>query len=72
MNRIKQTFIFDKTQQSETEQFVTKNSTKQLDLLLNFEKIVVQPISERPKKNENYNKTLLAFKSLFNTKMDFS
>lgn len=72
MNRIKQTFIFDKTQQSETEQFVTKNSTKQLDLLSNFEKIVVQPISERPKKNENYNKTLLAFKSLFNTKMDFS
>ncbi|XP_006615342.2 uncharacterized protein LOC102678533 [Apis dorsata] len=72
MNRIKQTFIFDKTQQSEMEQFVKKSSIKQLDLLSNFEKIVVQPISERPKKNENYNKTLLAFKSLFNTKMDFS
>ncbi|CAK9801082.1 hypothetical protein ANTQUA_LOCUS2692 [Anthophora quadrimaculata] len=65
MNRIKQTFIFDKTSQTETE-------LKQLDIMTNFEKIFIQPSSTRSKKNENHNKTLITFKSLLSTRMDFS
>ncbi|XP_033358994.1 uncharacterized protein LOC117238296 [Bombus vosnesenskii] len=66
MNRIKQTFISDKTQPSEMEQLERSSSRKELDILSNFEKKFVQPLSARPKQNENYNKALVTFKSLFN------
>ncbi|KOC65099.1 ATR-interacting protein mus304 [Habropoda laboriosa] len=72
MNRIKQTFIFDKTLQSETEYFNRGTSSKQLDIMTNFERTFVQPLSTRSKKNENHNKVLVTFKSLFNSRMDFS
>lgn len=72
MNRIKQTFVFDKIPQSDTQQLVTGVSTKQLDILSNFEKIVVQPSSTKPKKNENHNKFLVTMKSLFSSKLDLS
>lgn len=66
MHRIKQTFISDKTQPSEMEQLERSSSRKELDILSNFEKKFVQPLSARPKQNENYNKALVTFKSLFN------
>ncbi|CAL7938753.1 unnamed protein product [Xylocopa violacea] len=72
MNRIKQTFIFDKTLQSENEQPQKASMSKQLDILSNFGETIVQPSSTRSQKNENLNKVLATFKSLFNSKTDFS
>lgn len=71
MNRIKQTFISDKAQQSQMESFERSSSTRQLDLLTSFEK---RPIRAEPavaKKNEHH-KFLTTIKSLYNSRMDFS
>ncbi|XP_076163549.1 mutagen-sensitive 304 isoform X2 [Ptiloglossa arizonensis] len=66
MNRIKQTFIFDKTSQSEIELF-DRGNTKQLNMLTNFEKRTVQPASTSSKNNDNY-KFLITIKSLYNNR----
>ncbi|KAK9305806.1 hypothetical protein QLX08_003314 [Tetragonisca angustula] len=68
MNRIKQTFILDRTQLPEMEQLGVGNSKKELDILSNFKKSFVQPLSARPKKNENHNKFLVTIKSLFSNR----
>ncbi|XP_076643967.1 mutagen-sensitive 304 [Halictus rubicundus] len=65
MNRIKQTFIFDKVPQPEIEECAGSN-TRQLDILSNFEK----PAAVNPKRNENHNKFLTTITSLYNSKMD--
>ncbi|XP_031841815.1 mutagen-sensitive 304 isoform X2 [Nomia melanderi] len=71
MNRIKQTFIFDKLPQSEIEEF-NRGTVRQLDILSNFQKKSVQPVSVSSKKNENHNKFLTTIKSLYNNRMELS
>ncbi|XP_043507898.1 uncharacterized protein LOC122527620 [Frieseomelitta varia] len=68
MNRIKQTFILDRTQLPEMEQLGVGNSKKELDILSNFKTSFVQSLSARPKKNENHNKFLVTIKSLFSNR----
>ncbi|XP_015429517.1 PREDICTED: uncharacterized protein LOC107186210 [Dufourea novaeangliae] len=64
MNRIKQTFIFEKTSQSEIDGF-NRSNTKQLDILSNFEKRSIQPASTSPKRKDIHNKFLTTIKSLY-------
>ncbi|XP_076294227.1 mutagen-sensitive 304 [Lasioglossum baleicum] len=71
MDRIKQTFIFDKVPQSEIEE-CTSSSTRQLDILSNFEKRPIQPAPVNPKRNENHNKFLTTIRSLYNSRMELS
>ncbi|XP_076249757.1 mutagen-sensitive 304 isoform X2 [Calliopsis andreniformis] len=68
MNRIKQTFIFDKTSQSQVGSFERTNNMRQLDILTNFQKRFVEPASASSKKNENHNKFLTTIKSLYNNR----
>lgn len=71
MNRIKQTFIFDKTLQCEVESFESTNNTRQLGILTNFEKRFIQSASTSGMKKESHNRSLITIKSLYNNKMDF-
>nr|XP_033329578.1 uncharacterized protein LOC117222151 [Megalopta genalis] len=72
MDRIKQTFIFDKVPQSEIEAFGS-NSTSQLDILSSFQKRpVIGQAPENPKKNENHNKFLTTIRSLYNGRVELS
>ena len=71
MNRIKQTFISDKTQQSQMESFERSRSTRQLDLLTSFEKRPIRAAPAVAKKNEHH-RFLTTIKSLYNNRMNFS
>ncbi|XP_043250218.1 uncharacterized protein LOC122396138 [Colletes gigas] len=71
MNRIKQTFILDKTStQSDIESF-EKGNMRELNMLTNFEEKTVQSASTYSKKDNSHNKFLLTVKSLYNNKMEF-
>ncbi|XP_078039018.1 mutagen-sensitive 304 [Augochlora pura] len=71
MDRIKQTFIFEKVPQSEIKNFGSR-STSQLDILANFQKRPIQQASVNLKKNENHNKFLTTIRSLYNSRHELS
>ncbi|XP_053986293.1 uncharacterized protein LOC128880332 isoform X1 [Hylaeus volcanicus] len=69
MNRIKQTFILDKTYpQRDVESFERAN-TRNLNMLSNFEKRTIEPASAGSTKNDNHNKFLVTMKSLYSSRM---
>ncbi|XP_026668984.1 uncharacterized protein LOC108624518 isoform X2 [Ceratina calcarata] len=65
MNRIKQTFIFDKTLQSQTDQHEGDRYMRKFSVMSHFEKASF-PSSTVSKRSKDLNKILLMFRSLLN------